>query len=220
MRLRRQKTEYEKLLAIQQERQRISSEIHDDIGAGLSGIRLLSELTKQKMPDQEMKGEVAKIHDSISELSGKMREVIWSLNTDNDDLESLLDYIYRQAQQLFEHSATQLYITRLHPVPQVLLEGEARRHIYLLVKEALHNCIKHAEASHCWLTVSMEADQLLLQIRDNGKGMPTGNTGTGNGLRNMQKRAQAVNGSFFIANEEGTSIHFTIPLKQKQWVTP
>jgi signal transduction histidine kinase len=66
----------------------------------------------------------------------------------------------------------------------------------------------------------MEADQLLLQIRDNGKGMPTGNTGTGNGLRNMQKRAQAVNGSFFIANEEGTSIHFTIPLKQKQWVTP
>ncbi|TDH17909.1 hypothetical protein EXU57_24610 [Segetibacter sp. 3557_3] len=114
-RLKEQKRSYEKQLAVQEERQRIGSEIHDDIGAGLMGVRLLTEMIGKRTSDGELNEEIKKIHSSISELSTKMREVIWSLNINNDTFESLLNYIQKQALQLFENSSINL-ITKLPAV--------------------------------------------------------------------------------------------------------
>jgi len=212
-RLNKQRIEYEKLLAVQEERHRISSEIHDDIGAGLSGIRLLTEMTGEKIKDRDLQGEVAKIHSSVSELSGKMREVIWSLNTENDSLENLIFYLQRQAYDFFEHSAIRVKV--LLPDAQIghsMLNGEKRRHIYLATKEAMHNCLKHSGASLCIVEIDILDNKLSIVVKDNGKGMPRDMGRCGNGLQNMQRRMEEVGGTVNIKKEEGTIVVFSIPV--------
>jgi signal transduction histidine kinase len=212
-RLQRQQAEYTKMLAIQAERQRISSEIHDDIGAGLSALRLMTELTRNKLPENDIQREVSKIHSSISDLSLKVREVIWSLNTDNDKLENLLFYIQRQAQSLFENSPISLKATLPHyDIPHIIIKGEKRRHIYLSVKEALHNCLKHSEAKNCELTMHIQQRVLHICIRDDGKGfLPAQEEHLGNGLPGMRKRMRQVGGHIEVQSAEKTEVHFIIP---------
>lgn len=216
-RLRKQRTEYEKMLAVETERQRISSEIHDDIGAGLSAVRLLTELTKNKLPENETKQEVGKIHNSLGELSHKMREVIWSLNTDNDYLENLLYYIRRQALLLFENSPIHLRVSfPADQIPEITIKGEKRRHIYLAVKEALHNCLKHSEAANCHLCMQLHKDALLITVADDGKGFAaTVKEKAGNGLTGMKKRMQQIDGSFIVESVEKTVVKLVIPLNEK-----
>lgn len=216
-RLRKQRLEYQKVLAVQAERQRISSEIHDDIGAGLSAICLQTELTKNKLPDGELKRDVGKIYAAVSELSHKMREVIWSLNTDNDKLENLLYYIRRQALLLFENSPIQLKVlSPLHEVPDIVIKGEQRRHIYLAVKEALHNCLKHSEAKTCTLSMCIEDHTLKISIADDGKGFAlVQEEQTGNGLPGMKRRMQQMAGRFEVLSQESTIVNFIIPLYEK-----
>ncbi len=211
--LRKQRTEYEKAMAVQEERNRISSEIHDDIGAGLSGVRLLTELTKQKAESPELKGEVEKIYASVSDLSGKMREVIWSLNTENNTLENLLFYLQREAYNMFE--ATKIHVSVLLPdeVPQLQVAGEKRRHIYLAVKEALHNCLKHSGANKICLIIKVEGAMLLIAVQDSGGGLFKTNR-TGNGLKNMQHRMNELGGDFLMQNGDGTTVQFSIPFKR------
>lgn len=215
-RLRQQQLAYEKQLAIQAERHRISTEIHDDIGAGLSAVRLLTEMTKSKLPESEVRDEVEKIHMSVSELSYKMREVIWSLNTDNDRLENLLNYIRRQAFLLFENSPIRLkVIFPVDEIPALVIKSEKRRHIYLSVKEALHNCLKHSGAQNCTLTMRIDGPMLNITVADDGKGFaPPETCGTGNGLTGMKRRMQAVNGFFEVEAKESTRLQFVIPLTE------
>lgn len=210
-RLRKQKALLEKQLAVQMERQRISSEMHDDIGAGLSGVRLLTEMTKNKLKETNATGDIDKIYESVGEISAKMKEVIWSLNTENDSLSSLIAYLQKQSRQLMEHYPGKFTITILDEIPEVKISGEVRRHIYLSVKEALHNTIKHSGADKVEMKIHCKGE-LQISITDNGKGLNTDeNSATGNGLKNMKKRMKQINGIFSIKKDKGLTITFTIP---------
>lgn len=215
-RLRQQRRDYEKQLMIQAERQRISAEIHDDIGAGLLAMRLQSEMTKNRLPESEGRKEVEKIHASISELSHKMKEVVWSLNTENDQLQNLLFYIRRQAVTLFENSPISLrVILPAEEIPTITIHGEKRRHIYLAVKEALHNCLKHSEAQNCTLTMRLEDNALNITVSDDGKGfVAQQREQAGNGLRGMKKRMQQIAGVLDVETNERTRVHFMVPLNE------
>ncbi|MGV3657604.1 MAG: histidine kinase, partial [Chitinophagaceae bacterium] len=217
-RLRKQRQEYEKILAVQGERQRIAAEIHDDIGAGLSAVRLLTEMVQHKVEKSEIHKDVNQIQTYLSDLSLKIKEVIWSLNASNDRLENLLFYIQRQALALFENSGIELKISLPpHPIENIAIQGEKRRHIYLAVKEALHNCLKHAQARHCWLQMKLEAEVLLITVADDGIGFDhVKNNGAGNGIFNMHKRMEQVDGSFRISTTEATEVHFSIPLNEDE----
>lgn len=213
-RLRKQRNLLEKKLAVQFERQRISAEMHDDIGAGLSGIRLLTEMTKQKVKDDQAAAEVEKIYQSVGDISSKMKEVIWSLNTENDQLSSLLSYLQQQARQWLEHYPCQLFITLPETIPDILVSGEARRNIFLTVKEAIHNIIKHSAAAKVNINISCANEMLTIEISDDGKGMSdVKNRGTGNGMRNMRQRIEKLNGELIIKNQQGTTLIFQIPLQ-------
>ncbi len=213
-RLRRQRALLEKQLAVQFERQRISAEMHDDIGAGLSGIRLLTEMTKGKVKDTAASNEVEKIYESVGDISAKMKEVIWSLNTENDELSSLISYIQRQARSWLEHYPCQLTITIPEKIPDVEIDGESRRNIFLTVKEAVHNIIKHSGADKVTINIACD-EQLIITVSDNGKGMHVNeNSNIGNGLKNMKQRIHQLKGKIFIQNQEGFTLKFEIPYKQ------
>jgi ligand-binding sensor domain-containing protein/two-component sensor histidine kinase len=211
-RLRRQKALLEKQLAIQYERQRISAEMHDDVGAGLSGIKLLTELAKKKITDEQAAAEIEKIHDSVGNISANMKEVIWSLDSDNDHLENLITFIQKQVRRLLEHYPCELSIIIPDKIPGLNITGNERRNIYLLVKEAIHNIIKHSGADKINLSISCNGN-LTIVVSDNGKGLDTDkNNDTGNGMKNMRRRIQQLNGKIFIMNDKGLTLIFEIPL--------
>ena len=213
-RLRKQRSLLEKQLAVQFERQRISAEMHDDIGAGLSGIRLLTEMTKNKVKGTGASSEVEKIYESVGDISAKMKEVIWSLNTENDQLSSLISYIQRQARSWLENYPCQLRISIPEKIPDMEINGEARRNIFLMVKEAVHNVIKHSGADKVTINIACE-DQLTITVSDNGKGMYLDeDNNIGNGLKNMKQRVHQLGGKIVFENHEGFTLKFEIPYKQ------
>jgi signal transduction histidine kinase len=214
-RLRQQKLTYEKQLAIQQERERISEEIHDDIGAGLSGLRLYTELASNKLDNPDTKSTMNTIYSSITELSSKMQDVIWSLNTRNDTLENLLRYIQKQSYKLFGNSNIKVVIELPPEIPHIHLLSDSRADIYLMVKEALHNALKHSGAHRVTVDFIIQQRHLTIRISDNGNGY-TEPVQAGNGMLNMQKRIQRLGGTMKITIENGVTLDFIVPLQQKQ----
>ena len=211
--LRKQRGLMEQQLAVQMERQRISAEMHDDIGAGLSGIRLMTEMTRNKLKDDQSMKDVEKIYQSVGDISSKMKEVIWSLNTENDHLSNLLSYLQQQIRIWLEHYPCQLKISLPAEIPDQPVSGEDRRNIFLIVKEAVHNMIKHSGADQLEVVMEYNAGQLRIKIADNGRGIAEQHTGkTGNGMRNMQQRAEMLRGKMEAESKNGLTLTFTIPL--------
>lgn len=209
----RLKKKLEKQGAIIQERNRISADLHDDIGTGLSKISLLSEMVRSAAKTPEVKKEAEKIADTSKELLQSIGEIIWALNANNDHLENLVAYIRRYAAEYLENSEVKLKINAPSTIPQSPISGESRRNIFFSVKEALHNIIKHAEASMAEVNFSVENRELTVVIRDNGNGIPEGDLNRfGNGIRNMINRMQKINGKFKIENDCGTKITLSLPM--------
>jgi len=189
--------------------------MHDEIGAGLSGIRLLTEMTKNKVKDEQAAEEVEKIYQSVGDISSKMKEVIWSLNTENDKLSNLVPYIQKQSRLWLEHYPCQLTVELPEAIPDVEINGETRRNIVLIVKEAIHNIIKHSGANKVSIKMSWSSGRFIITITDNGKGIADEQSdGSGNGMKNMKQRIQKLNGNFFIKKEEGLTLTFEIPFQQ------
>jgi signal transduction histidine kinase len=185
--------------------------MHDDIGAGLSGVRLLTEFTRSKSKTGEITEELDKIYQSIGDISAKMREVIWSLNTENDSLENLIYYLQRQARIILEHYHGQLSISIPDEIPEIRLNGHTRRNIYLSVKEAMHNIIKHSDADKIDVTILCD-HRILIRIADNGRGIDLSQQKTmGNGIKNIQRRMQQMGAKLTIKNEQGLVLIFEIP---------
>ena len=204
----------EKRRAIEKERTRIATDMHDDLGAGLSRIKFLSEtigLKKQQhLPIEE---EISSIRTYSHEMIDKMGEIVWALNEKNDTLNDLLSYTRAYAAEYLEQNGISCHIEEPGELPAYVVSGEFRRNIYLTVKEALHNVVKHAQASHVSIIISIAANQLAIGIRDNGTGFDTSqDLRARNGLINMRKRIAELNGSFNIESGKGTRIEILVPL--------
>jgi signal transduction histidine kinase len=168
-------------------------------------------MTKNKLKETAANSDIDKIYDSVGEISAKMKEVIWSLNTENDSLSSLIAYLQKQARQLMEHYPGRFAVSLPEIIPDTKISGEVRRQVYLSVKEALHNVIKHSGAANVEMKIECK-ENLLIQIADNGKGLKEDEIiSFGNGLKNMRKRMEQVNGKFIVKNNNGLIVIFEIP---------
>lgn len=200
--------------AVQEERHRISREMHDDIGVGLSAIKLYISLLNEREPGKE-NDEIVKLQEMFEDITNKIQEVIWSLNLEYDSLESLLYYIQFQTVVLFKHSKIKFSIEIPEVIPTVNMSGESRRNITLIIKEALHNVIKHSEATESYLEITILDDSLNLIVYDNGRGIySASHNENGMGLKNIYARLQKLNGNIEITSERGTEIKLRIPLKK------
>jgi signal transduction histidine kinase len=206
-----EKVEFEKKLAIEMERQRISNDMHDDIGASLSAIKLYTS-TIQRSPN--LSAGVSGIYEMINELSDKTKEVIWSLNKEFDTLESLIYFIDSSAGKLFEHSGISLKTTLPAHIPDINISNEKRRDIFLISKEVMHNVVKHSHGTNVLLLIDIRGDHLVILIADNGIGLQNTPRAkiNGQGLINMRKRAQILHGTLHIEATKGTAVTIRIPL--------
>jgi len=204
--------------AVQEERHRISREMHDDIGVGLSAIKLYISLLNEREPGKQ-NDEIDKLQEMFEDITNKIQEVIWSLNLEYDSLESLLYYIQFQTVMLFKHSKIKFSIDIPEVIPNVNVSGESRRNITLIIKEALHNVIKHSDATESYLEISIIDDLLNLIVYDNGQGIySTTHSENGMGLKNIYARLRKLDGNIEITSERGTEIKLRIPLKNNPYL--
>jgi signal transduction histidine kinase len=210
MKLEVEKKGFETQLAViraqQAERNRISEDMHDDLGAGMTSIRLFSELAKTRMGDQVLP-EIEKISASANELLNKMNAIIWSMSSSNDSLGNMVAYIRTYALEYFDNTGINCKIEIDDQLPEFEVAGEIRRNIFLVIKEALNNIVKHSGADKVVIKLEQMKDGLSLQISDNGKGFDSEKIRQfGNGLKNMRKRMEDIGIQFHVSNHNGTTI--------------
>ncbi len=210
-----ERQEYEKQIAVlsaqQDERSRISADMHDELGSGVTAIRLLSEIARQKTKDKPVE-EISKISYNANELMTKMNAIIWSMNPGNDSVNGLVAYIRSYASEYLENFDIQYHIIVPSEIPERDVSGVKRRNIFLVLKESLNNVMKHANASEVTVTIQFN-HQMLVEISDNGKGIDNEKLNQfGNGLKNMQRRMESIGGSFNISSNNGTTTKLEIPI--------
>lgn len=207
-----QQKEIEKQKSIRRERERISRDLHDDIGSGLSAVKLQAEYLESLPKDEWTKENLHNIVDESEELTTSMREIVWSLNTQYDNLKDFVQYTRRYAVQYFDKSKIKLNIEAPMDVQDIELNGLVRRNVFLVYKEALHNIIKHSQASEVNVQIEVSDAQLMISIQDNGSGFNAEGK-SGNGLQSMQYRMNAVSGKYDLkSSTDGTTITFSIHL--------
>lgn len=219
-RLREQRERLEREQAVLAERMRIAGDMHDDLGAGLSALKLRSEMALRVEKDPAKREQLGALANTAGELIGSMRQIIWTMNTDQSSLADLVSYTTNYTRSYCEQNGLTPEIITAKEWPAVQLTSEQRRNTFLVVKEALHNVVKHANARTVRLVMSHGDAHLLVDVQDDGIGLP-GHTqdSVGNGLRNMRKRIQALGGTLGTESSMGlpgdlmgTRIRFSVPL--------
>ncbi len=210
-----QLNEYEKEIAIykaqQQERERISADMHDELGSGMTAIRLMSEIARNKMKENTPV-EIEKISHSADEVLNKMNAIIWSMNSGNDTIDNLVSYIRSYALEYFENTPISCRIVTPEKIDPNELTGDKRRNLFLCVKETLNNVLKHSKATELKIDFTID-DALTIRITDNGVGIDLQKVRRfGNGLKNIAKRMESIGGSYHIENTVGTTTTLNLPL--------
>ncbi|MFN0213257.1 MAG: two-component regulator propeller domain-containing protein [Saprospiraceae bacterium] len=194
----------EKELSLQEERNRIADEMHDELGGGLSTIRLASQRAKKVEAPEELQTILKRVSQISIGLVNNMRGIIWAMDSQNDSLLSLLAYIRQYAGTFLDDNAISATLSIPTEFPDRTLSSQFRHNVMLTVKECLNNILKHADASAVKLQISVD-NQLHITIQDNGKGFePVEHAGMGKGLRTTVKRMESVGGSIeWQRNAEG-----------------
>ncbi|MBL7727023.1 MAG: hypothetical protein JNM68_05030 [Dinghuibacter sp.] len=210
--LEKQKAAFEQQRAIELERTRIATDMHDDFGAGLSRIKFISEkMLLRHKGNEALQPELEKISGYSDEMAEKMGEIIWALNQKYDTYDDTVAFCRYYASEYLEGYNMAMQFDAAPA--DVQLKGEVRRNIFLVMKEALHNTIKHAGANKVVIRFHIADKQLLLHIHDNGKGMDERYTRPfSNGLYNMRKRVTEIGGTILFSNDPGLAIDIEIPL--------
>jgi ligand-binding sensor domain-containing protein/signal transduction histidine kinase len=203
--------------SLEKERARISRDIHDDLGATLTQITLLSELA-QRAADQPPKVSLytAQISQTARDLVQTMDEIVWAVNPRNDSLPRVTGYIFQYAEKFFAGTPLHCRFDSPEEWPDQSLSAETRHHLFLAAKEAMNNVARHSGATEVWVRWKLIDGVLQLCIEDNGKGFAAGPRGQfGNGLANMKKRMEEIGGEFELTSipGAGTNIGFKLRLR-------
>jgi len=206
----------EKKLSLQNQRIRIAHEMHDEMGGGLSSITNAASRALRKKDPQTVESILTRIGHISQELVKSMRIIIWSMDPDNDSLQHLIAKLRRHTMEfLNDNGISEIKLCLPEQIPDLELNGEFRHNILLVAKEALHNIVKHAEASCVQFSIEVD-QQFSMEISDNGKGFDLQLVHKkGYGLNSMQKRIKAIGGEICWKhnNPTGTCLLVRVPLQ-------
>jgi len=235
---RRKLAAMEKQHAIERDRARIAKDIHDDVGAGLTQITLLTELARRDPSQTDTN--LGRITDSARKLTKAMDEIVWAVDPQHDTIAGLMDYVSAYAEDYLRVADVRCRMDLPMTLPETRVDAEVRYNLFLALKEVLNNIVKHAKATEVWLRLRLAPGSLTLEIEDNGQGLalgsgesalgsgaapqipdaksqslPGGRLSSGSGLVNLEKRLAAVGGTCKIHSVagRGTRVELTVFLK-------
>jgi ligand-binding sensor domain-containing protein/signal transduction histidine kinase len=218
-RLRRRLAGIEAQQAMERERRRIARDLHDDLGSGLAEVVLLGEVARQdEVTAGEMKAHVSDMTEKTRELVAAMDEIVWTVNPRNDSIPNLASYVAEHARKFFSSASIRCRLDIMPELPALPVPAAARHNLFLAVKEALHNVLKHSGAGEVWLRMRWAADGFRLEVQDDGQGFDSnGSTRHGDGLENMRHRLESVGGQTLITSKRGhgTTVCFSLPVAEK-----
>ena len=213
--LRKQRELLERQQALNEERNRIAKELHDDMGSSLSSILFLSEDLLLE-DDSGPKHEVQRISSLAENSLENMREIIWAMDSDKNTLPDLSSHLRAFATDFLTDNKIRFELDfPALPAETYTLGGERRRNVYLIAKEALHNTVKHAQAKQVRVALKLDGQQIILEIQDDGRGFEVqAQAASGHGLNNMKGRATAIGGQLELQSRpgEGTLLRLSVPL--------
>lgn len=197
--------EIETLKAINLEKERISDDIHDDMGSNVASINLLSKLLQKDNTNDLTRDRLKEMQFQSLELNQKMKDIIWTTKSENDTLESLIYYLHQYAIKQLEPLGINLLVIKPENIPGVIMNGEMRKDLFMSIKECINNIIKHSGAKHVTLDLKYELNQLIISIQDDGKGLDE-IIQYGNGLKQIRKRINKHQGTIRFENKNGLHI--------------
>ncbi|MGD0813774.1 MAG: two-component regulator propeller domain-containing protein [Verrucomicrobiota bacterium] len=202
--LHRRLEQLERERALAKERERIARDLHDDLGSSLARISLLSGLLKadRNNPGQ-VESHAVKISQSADQTVRALEEIVWAVRPGSDSLQSLVEYIAHFANELFADGGIRCRLDLPHDLPALPLPPEVRHNVFLVVKEALANALKHAAAREVHISAEATDQALEIVVQDDGKGFDIRGQSRGNGLGNMRRRAQAIGENVTIESRPG-----------------
>jgi signal transduction histidine kinase/ligand-binding sensor domain-containing protein len=201
--------------AVERERSRISRDMHDDLGARLTKIAFFSELAERNRDTPAATEHLHSVARMSREAAQALNEMVWAVKPANDTLTNLAGFLCQYATEYLDETPMRLRLDFPRSVPARPLTAEVRHELFLVVKEALNNVVKHARAGEVLLRLTTEPDGFAILVADDGVGLPAeGARSGGNGLANMRRRLEHVGGRCVIGPREGggTEIRLWVPL--------
>lgn len=201
----------QRLVELEKVRTRIATDLHDDIGANLTRISVLSEVAKQHRNngDGELLESIAEI---ARESVASMSDIVWTIAPEHDSLVDLTRLMRRQAEEIF--SIRDVYLKFNAPIKDMKLSVGARRDLLLIFKEAINNAAKHSGCTEVEIDLTLESSVLRMRIADNGQGFATGNRNPGHGLQSMKNRARQLGGNLTITSNGKTVVSLELNLRK------
>jgi len=197
---------------------RIASDLHDDVGSRLTRVAMVTELADREFaPGERAKTHIHNIASTVREITRAMDEIVWTINPRNDTLDNLANYIFQHAQEYFQGSGIRCRLTVPVELPDHPISTEERHNIFMAVKEAFNNVLKHSTATEVRVALTVSGASLTIVITDNGCGfVSVGATPSGNGLFNMRERLRQIGGRTSIESRAGLGTTVTFETRAKQ----
>lgn len=197
-----------RLLEMERMRTLIATDLHDDIGANLTRISLMSEVAKQKSGNGTMLSSIA---DIARESVSSMNDIVWAISPEHDSLLDLTRRMRQHAEDVFSFRDVDLLFSAPSSDSDLKLSAEMRRDLLLIFKETVNNAARHSECTEVRIAFTHENSRLSLEIADNGKGFDPDAQMEGNGLRSIKRRAAKLGGELKVNIENGTVVRFSLP---------
>lgn len=213
-RMRRKLERLEQAHSLERERTRISRDLHDDLGARLTQMAFLTDLAANgSETPAEMKAQLKDVSSQARHAVQSLDETVWLVNPQKDTLAHLIGYIASYAEQFFLRTSVHYRQEICPQPPEITLPADLRRDVYLLVKEALNNVLKHSGATEVWLRMTVRGPLLRIVVQDNGQGFSLPELKTHRlGLESMRKRAAAADIKLRLRSAPGEGTRLTLRL--------
>jgi two-component system, NarL family, sensor histidine kinase UhpB len=199
------------VLRLQDIRNKIAGDLHDDIGSTLNSISVYSEVARKK--DEQQDEALEMIGDASRKIIDAMSDIVWTVNPDNDSFAKIIFRMKSLAYNLFRAKKIEYTFHADESLEEKKLPLEDRRNFYLIFKEAVNNLVKYSNASRVAITLLSENSTIKLRIQDNGVGFDTSQDAVGNGLKNMKRRANEMKADLKIESSKGNGTQIELTLK-------
>lgn len=196
------------IISIYQIRNRISADMHDEIGSTLSSISFYSQALLMQQQNEKQKEVLLKIKDNAQQVQEGLSDIIWSVKASLDEMENVFSRMFRFGSELLESKGIQFHFENDEKLQHQKLTMTQRKNFYLVFKEALNNAAKYSSCKNVWVQIGKQQHRIQMTIRDDGKGFNAQEIRRGNGLSNMEERAAQINGRLTVHSheQEGTTV--------------
>ncbi|MBA4053186.1 MAG: hypothetical protein C0490_00595 [Marivirga sp.] len=195
-------------LRVERLRNKIASDLHDEVGSSLTRISIYSDLLQNGISPEERKGYLSGIGELSREVVSTMSDIVWSIDNRNDTLGALIIRMKDFSTEVLQAKNIEHEFIVMDLDEERALDPALKQNIYLIFKESIHNIVKHSKANRVSINLKNKDGRFNMIIKDNGCGFEKNIMNKGNGLRNMHRRAEVVQGEFTISNREGTTLTF------------